>query len=113
MDWSDWPTCPGCRERRSARCPVCGVSGTQFPLADIQETDAGERVLLLCEACDDHFLPQWHRFCPRCGHDFGDGIDVGRAAHWEAINPRTWIVLALLALGCLVVVAYFVWLFRK
>jgi hypothetical protein len=53
---------------------VCGVSGTRFPLADLDDSAGVPRVLLICEACDDHFLPEWYRLCPSCGHDYGDGI---------------------------------------
>ena len=75
----DWPVVPTCGERRSARCPVCGVSGTNFPWPTLQESDAGQQVLLKCEDCDDLFRPQWYRLCARCGHDFGDGIEVSQA----------------------------------
>jgi uncharacterized paraquat-inducible protein A len=112
--WSDWPICPNCGERRSARCPVCGVSGTEFPLADIQDAGEAQRVFLLCEDCDDHMLPQWYRLCVRCGHDFGDGVEVNQSAEPVIeISRSEWLVAALLILGGMALVAYFIWLFGK
>jgi len=111
--WADWPACPGCGERRSARCSVCGVSGTNFPLADVQDTTSGQQVLLKCADCDDLMRPEWYRLCARCGHDFGDGIEVshdGRSTF--AFDRRMAIVLALLVAGALVPALYFMWLFR-
>lgn len=112
-EWARWPTCPQCGERRSAHCPICGASGTRFPLADTQQTGEGERVLLYCPSCDDHMLPQWHRLCPRCGHDFGDGIDLNRPATRQALDARSWLVIAGLSIGAALFVAYYVWLFRR
>jgi hypothetical protein len=113
VEWADWPICPACRQRREARCPACGISGMAFPLADIQRSAAGERVLLFCSTCDDHFVPEWYRLCSRCGHDFGEGIEFGGPAPREPLNPRTWLVLAGLAVAGGAIVAYFVWLFRN
>jgi predicted RNA-binding Zn-ribbon protein involved in translation (DUF1610 family) len=112
-EWAQWPVCPACAERRSARCSVCGVSGTNFGLADVQQSAVGEQVLLKCEACDDLFLPQWYRLCARCGHDFGDGIEVTQpAAARLELNARSVLVVGVL-LGCLTAaLAYVVWLFR-
>jgi hypothetical protein len=112
-EWSGWPVCPECQQRRSARCPICGVSGTRFPLADVQDTAAGERVLLFCSSCDDHFQPDWFRLCPHCGHDYGDGLEVERPQQREPLNVRTVLVLAGMLAGCLVVVAYVAWLFGQ
>ena len=113
QEWSDWPSCRECGERRAARCPICGTSGTQFALADIQELESGPRVLLLCENCDDHFLPEWYRLCPRCGFDYGDGIEIGRTSALPAMTARAWIVLGWMIAGAAVFLAYFVWLFWK
>jgi len=111
-EWTDWPICPECGERRSARCPVCGASGTHFPLADIEDAPSAGRVFLICQECDDHMLPQWYRRCPRCGHDFGKGIEVNRSAQQViAISSSEWLVIALTVLGGIVLAAYFVWLF--
>jgi uncharacterized paraquat-inducible protein A len=111
--WSDWPCCPRCGERRSARCPICETSGSDFPLADFQEHAGGQRVLLMCRTCDDHMIPEWYRRCPRCGYDYGDGIEIQQPTHEPIdLNPRLWIVLALLAAASLAAAAYFAWLFR-
>jgi len=111
-EWSDWPVCPDCGERRSARCPVCGVSGTSFRLADIQESQTGQRVFLLCDNCDDHVLPEWYRLCPRCGHDFGEGVEVSPTAQpLLEVSRSEWLVVALMVLGWLALGAYFIWLF--
>lgn len=111
LEWSAWPLCIQCGERRSARCPVCGVSGTRFPLADIQETEDGQRALLVCEACDDHFVPEWYRLCPRCGHDFGDGLEVGTRPERSQWSLQTWLVLGAMTAGALAFAAYWIWLF--
>jgi hypothetical protein len=112
-DWKDWPVCPECGERRSARCPVCGVSGSQFELTDIQETESGQRVLLMCDACDDHFLPEFFRLCHRCGHDYGDGHELPRPMTRAEFNSRLWIVAAGLLIGTALIIGYFSILLRK
>jgi hypothetical protein len=111
-EWPDWPVCPLCGERRSARCPVCGASGTSFSLADIQESTTDQRVLLVCEDCDDHFLPEWYRLCARCGHDYGAGVDVNQSSR-PVLNmgPGEWLVATLIILVGIGLAAYFVWLF--
>jgi hypothetical protein len=109
-EWADWPKCPQCGERRAVRCSVCGSSGTSFPLADIEETAAGQRVLLVCETCDDHFRPDFFRQCHRCGHDYGDGFEVERQWAPIELNARTWLVLGMLAVCAALFIGYFVWL---
>jgi hypothetical protein len=112
-EWEEWPVCPQCGQRRSARCPICGVSGTQFALADIQETEAGPRVLLMCDDCDDHFIPQMFRRCHHCGHDYGDGYEVeAAAAPIDAANRRVWLLAAGLIIGTALLLAYFALLGR-
>jgi uncharacterized paraquat-inducible protein A len=110
--WEEWPVCPVCSEKRSARCPVCGLSRQDFPLADIQQSGDEERVFLKCEDCDDVFVPEWFRFCPRCGHDYGNGIHIDRpAARRVEYGARLATVMALLLAAGIVISAYFVWLF--
>jgi hypothetical protein len=113
--WVDWPVCPRCGERRVARCPICETSGTDFPLADMQELAAGARVLLMCRTCDDHMLPEWYRRCARCGHDYGAGIepasDLIAPLPQLEFNPRVGIVLAALLFATSIIAAYFLWLF--
>jgi hypothetical protein len=110
--WPDWPVCPKCDERRPARCHVCGASGASFPLADIVETESGHDVLLKCEDCDDLIKPQWYRLCARCGHDFGDGIEVGQPARrLIEFNRRGAIVVAALTALAALLIGYFFWLF--
>ena len=67
--------------------------------------------LLFCAACDDHFLPEWYRLCPRCGHDYGDGLVVDRRLPAADASTRAWIVIALLLAATLMAGAYFCWLF--
>ena len=113
-EWKDWPGCPECGERRAARCPVCGDSGAEFDLADIQETESGTRVLLMCDACDDHFLPEFFRLCHRCGHDYGDGYEVEQAVPVAAgSNARVWVVITGLLIGAAIFVAYFALVLRR
>jgi len=113
--WSAWPICPQCGERRAARCPVCSLSGTDFPLADIQDVADGERVLLVCSACDDHFLPEWNRRCHRCGHDYGDGWEAAAPVEIVRVglNPRAIAVAAVMLTGVLALGAYFYVLFSS
>ena len=112
VDWADWPVCPVCGERRSARCPVCGATGAKFPVADFQPAGSGQRVLLVCADCDDHMLPEWYRLCPRCGHDYGNGIEVSRPARPTiGMSRGEWLVAALIVISAVAVTAYFVWLF--
>ena len=107
-DWEDWPTCPECGQRRSLRCPICGASGTQFALADIQETPSGPRVLLMCDDCDDHFLPQMFRRCHHCGYDYGEGYEVESAASpIDVSNRRVWLIVAGLVIGIALLLGYF------
>jgi hypothetical protein len=110
-EWSDWPVCPRCGERRSAACPVCGISQTSFRLADVQESAGAERALLVCEACDDHFVPQWYRLCHQCGYDYGEGLELD-SPRQAVSGARQWIVLAALIGGALLFGIYFAWLFR-
>jgi hypothetical protein len=110
-DWAEWPLCPACGERRSARCSICGSSANRFPLADIEQAEGGDRVLLVCQSCDDHFLPEWYRLCPRCGHDFGDGIEVDQPPSPREFSLRTALVVAGLLSGVVAFLAYFLWLF--
>jgi hypothetical protein len=113
-EWEEWPACPECGERRSVRCSVCGASGVKFALADVQETESGQRVLLMCDNCDDHFLPDYFRLCHRCGHDYGEGIEVEQATPaLAASNPRVWVVIAGLLIGVAVFVAYFALVLRR
>src|SRR4051812_20224295 len=110
--WESWPVCPECGERRSARCPICHTSGSKFELADLQESASGERVLLYCPNCDDHFRPEWYRLCARCGHDFGEGIQVAQPAPvGQLIGLREWFVVVATTAFALAMSAYFVWLF--
>jgi len=110
-EWPDWPLCPSCQEPRSALCPICGIAANNFPLADIQESSDGTRVLLFCAACDDHFLPEWYRLCPRCGYDYGGGIEVDPPRQPPEFNLRNTLVIAALVAGLLAFLTYFLWLF--
>ena len=89
------------------RCPICGVSGTEFELADLQETESGPRVLMMCNDCDDHFRPELFRRCHHCGHDYGDGYEVESAAPPpDEVNRRVWLVAAGLIIGTLLLLGY-------
>jgi hypothetical protein len=114
-EWDDWPTCPECQQKRAIRCPVCGVSGTDFALADVQETETGPRVLLMCEDCDDHFRPEMFRRCHHCGHDYGEGYEVETAVApiIDAANRRVWLLLAGLVIGTVLLLAYFALLVQR
>jgi hypothetical protein len=106
-EWKEWPVCPQCQARRQVRCGICGSSGTEFPLADITETENGPRVLLVCGSCDDHFRPEMFRLCHQCGHDFGEGISVSGPLAPIDYSPRMWIVVGGMVAVALLVAAYF------
>lgn len=98
--WPGWPTCPRCNERRQTACPICENAGNLFALAyvpaELQTRDLVDslisagfvrpddesteqaaletNVLLLCNICDEPFLPRFYRMCEHCGHEFPDGI---------------------------------------
>lgn len=108
--WQEWPTCPQCGARRSVRCPICALAGTEFPLAAIEERGGESLVLLVCEACDDHFRPEMFRLCPECGYDYGDGLQIGQQPASAQATLRTWLVLGGLGLFAAVLAAYFYWL---
>src|SRR5262245_15741653 len=108
--WTDWPLCPKCGARRSARCSVCGTSGTDFALADVQNSTRGDEVLLKCESCDDLFVPDWYRLCPQCGYDFGKGIEVGESAPpMLEVNFAMLSIVAGLLVGGGALMAYWYW----
>lgn len=109
--WADWPLCPTCGERRSARCPSCGDSGTAFPIADVQTSQGDERVFLVCESCDDHFVPEWYRLCARCGHDYGQGVEPVKTAPVRPNLLRVWFLTVALLAAAIFSLAYFGWLF--
>jgi hypothetical protein len=106
-DWADWPACPQCQARRQVRCPVCGCSGTDFPLAAIEQSGGQLLVLLICASCDDHFRPEMFRRCHQCGYDYGNGISIDEPGVPADSSSRTWIIAAALLAGALVLAAYF------
>ena len=110
--WQDWPHCPDCLQSRSARCPTCRASGIDFPLADLPDTDDGEPPLLHCPSCDDTFRPQWYRLCARCGHDFGNGLEIQQKGSGSLdFSPRSIAVAGALLFLAMTALAYFFWLF--
>lgn len=109
--WQNWPVCPQCGQKRQVLCSICGTAGTDFPLMDLTRTQGEEQVLLFCKTCDDHFRPTFYRRCHACGHDFGDGIRVGREEGMERdpIPGRVWIVAGGMAVLLAALVGYFAW----
>ena len=87
-EWSEWPVCARCGQRRTARCTVCGSARTDFRLAELQPSGEAGHVLFQCDDCDDVIEPQWYRRCAACRHDFGDGIEAGRAQAAETAVPE-------------------------
>jgi hypothetical protein len=108
--WQDWPLCPQCRTPRQVRCPICDAVGTKFPLAAIEERQGRKRVLLICDACDDHFRPEFFRLCHQCGHDYGNGISVEAPSDPVDDSSRAWIVLAIILLGGTLLATYLYYL---
>lgn len=96
-----WPRCPECDARRVTVCPICKTSGSHFPCADkeySQASDEGRR-MVLCPTCDEPFVPEYLRHCEWCGHDFGEGIEPDHDQVSVPISPRAMaVILALVAL---------------
>jgi len=75
------------------------------------DSDAGPQ-LFLCPSCDDVIAADWDRACARCGHDFGDGLEIKEPASTRLeLSPRLMIALAALLLGVAALGSYFYWLF--
>lgn len=109
--WADWPHCPQCEQPRSARCPTCLAASTSFPLAEMPDTDDGLPIFH-CPTCDDAMRPEWYRRCARCGHDYGEGIEVKpKSSGFMEFSPRSLAVTVVLLLLAGVALAYFAWLF--
>lgn len=109
---SSCPACPTCHQPRNARCPICGESGANFAAAYPNSTDKNNEPLFLCPSCDDPISPDWYRLCARCGHDFGDGLEI-KNPDPTAINLPLRVLIVLVALLGLVaaIAAYCFWLF--
>ncbi len=79
-EWKEWPHCPGCGTRRATFCKICGTRGVDFLRgylpAETHRDDSPP--LLLCPTCDEGFVPEFHRHCQRCHHNFDDGLDSFR-----------------------------------
>jgi hypothetical protein len=110
--WQDWPTCPRCQAKRSVRCPICHSSGTEFALAAVEERGDQTQVLLICPSCDDHFRPELFRLCPQCGHDYGDGLEIGRSGEGDQGSVRLWVVMGIMGAIAVAAGAYFYVLWR-
>ena len=107
-----WPACPTCTEPRSARCPVCGESGSDFSAADAPSSGEQESSLFLCPSCDDVISPDWYRLCARCGHDFGQGLEVREPLTTRLeLSLRTIVVVTVLTVVAAAIGGYFFWLF--
>ena len=111
-EWKEWPVCPQCQTRRQVRCGICGSAGTNFPLADINDSGGQPLVLLWCDACDDHFRPEMFRLCHQCGYDYGDGISVDGPHTPVDYSPRMWVVVGGMAAVGVAIAAYFYMLLR-
>jgi hypothetical protein len=111
-NWTAWPTCPQCQARRQARCTVCSTKGTDFRLADFDESDDPEEVveetdvLLLCSTCDEPFTPEFYRKCAECGSDFGQGIEEPEDVP-EELNNRVLAVIVGVVLLLVALLAFF------
>jgi len=83
--------------------------------ADKQDADSTVHRILLCDICDEPFLPKYYSRCEWCGHEFGDGIEGGPTPE----KPITWMsrreltVLFALLLGGGVAAIYFSYVFAR
>jgi hypothetical protein len=74
-------------------------------LPERQQQD-GLEVLLICPQCDEAFTPKFYRYCAECGHDYAEGMDVGKG-DFEVLTDRTlWAIFALVVVG-VALLAYF------
>jgi hypothetical protein len=105
--------CPQCHRPRLTVCPFCQTASAKFPLADQPQGSAeGPPVLLLCTTCDEPFEPAYLRRCEWCGHDFGDGVEIGRKEAATNLNERVITMVMALALALVAIFAYFMVLLK-
>jgi hypothetical protein len=91
-------------------CGPCGCTGGQAApgsstseTPDSQEPEAALPAPgLVCNTCDEPFVPEYTRRCLSCSHEFADGIDIdAQTARLEPVNARVVIaivgVIALIA----------------
>jgi hypothetical protein len=107
---TSWPRCPQCGAPRITRCPVCGTSGSEFPQADGPgEEDSDEPAhspLLICNACDEPFTPEYAHDCEWCGHEFPEGFRPVPKEPVEDLSPRLLVVAGAALAVVVLVFAY-------
>lgn len=118
-NWTAWPVCSKCQVRREAKCSVCSARGTDFRLADFDESEDPEEVvdeldvLLLCSTCDEPFTPQFFRRCAECGSDYGNGIEEEEDEfEGEELNNRVVAVIVGVVLLLVGLLAFFSFVLR-
>jgi hypothetical protein len=105
-----WPLCPHCARARLATCPVCETSGTNFAPAFLPDEEEGQEpsnsrhAQVLCNICDEPFVPRFPARCEWCGHRFADGYEtktpeplVTHPVVLEELGGRAGIVIAAMA----------------
>lgn len=122
----EWPGCPDCGQARLTVCPVChspadnlerGHAAPHEPIRDSRTSETSELPedseveWVLCSTCDEPFRPTFYRFCPRCGYDFGRGLQPESPVAPE-INDRVILVFAILAALGIALLAYFGWVLK-
>ncbi len=120
-----WPLCPHCARPRLATCPVCETSGTEFPPAFLPEEEEGQQTsssrhaTVICNICDEPFVPRFPARCEWCGHRFADGYEPKAAEPLvttplvlEELNGRAGILIAGLAALTAAILGWFYYVLR-
>jgi hypothetical protein len=107
-----WPTCPECERTRQTVCPVCGAADDQFSPADgIVDASEADTFMLICDTCDEPFMPEFYQQCQWCNHDFGEGRPRPQAEVYSdqpLFTSRTKLVVLVLV-GLLGLVCAYFW----
>ena len=87
--------------------------GDRMP-EEMAEAESASAMTCICPTCDEPFVPRFLSVCEWCGHQFEDGPSdtAGLSAPAEEMNHRVTMTLWALIAFIVVVVAYFVLMWR-
>lgn len=116
-----WDPCPRCSSVRRGRCPQCDAFDAYFSPAEYVLTDRVEyqeadgiaesfevdspEDHFMCSICDTPVVPEPLRFCDRCQHDFGEGLEIEQL-ETEPVNARVWLTFAVLGILAVISLIY-------
>ena len=84
-------------------------------VAELDETteDQPEHLVLVCNTCDEPFLPEFARDCAMCGHRFPDGVEIELPKDDQRqFNSRAAVMFVGMGVCALALIAFFVWVWR-